>query len=138
MDFPTDELLREVLQYPAVKNIKVTVNSCAKYAAIVGGSTFLGGIIAGPLGLALGGVASSIISAAVGCNEFKSAPHIILYETTPVQREKLALLIVKFLNLKHIWTLRDLLCFSKEELALGIIPIIVKFLTDDMHYSIAN
>lgn len=88
--------------------------------------------------LFLGGITSSIISAVVGCDEFESVPHIILYKTTPVQREKLALLIVKFLNLKHIWTLRDFLCSNKEELALGIIPIIVKFLTDDMHYSIAN
>lgn len=54
MDFTTDELLRVVLQYPAVQNMKVTVTSSVKYAMIVGGSTFLGGIIAGPLGLALG------------------------------------------------------------------------------------
>ncbi|XP_060827584.1 protein C19orf12 homolog [Bombus pascuorum] len=138
MDFPTDELLKEVLQYPAVQDMKVTAKSCGKYAIIVGGSTFLGGIIAGPVGLAVGGIVSSIISAAVGSNEFKSVPYIILYETTSVQREKLALLIVKFLNSRCIWTLRDLLCFNKEELALGIIPIIVKFLTDDMHYSIAS
>lgn len=88
--------------------------------------------------LFLGGTASSIISAAVGCNEFKSVPHIILYETTPEQRDKLALLIFKFLDLRNIWTLRDFLYFNNEQLALWIIPIIVKFLTDDMHYSIAN
>lgn len=54
MGFSTDELLKEVLQYPAVQDMKVTVNSSGKYAMIVGGSTFLGGIIAGPPGLALG------------------------------------------------------------------------------------
>lgn len=54
MDFSTNELLREVLRYPAIQNMKVTVNSSVKHAAIVGVSTFLGGIIAGPLGLALG------------------------------------------------------------------------------------
>lgn len=54
MGFSTDELLEEVLQYPAVQNMKVTVNSCGKYALIVGGSTFLGGVIGGPVGLAAG------------------------------------------------------------------------------------
>ncbi|XP_068983762.1 protein C19orf12 homolog isoform X2 [Bombus flavifrons] len=138
MGFSTDELLEEVLQYPAVQDMKVTVNSSGKYAMIVGGSTFLGGVIAGPLGLALGGIASSIISAVVGYNEFKSVPYIILYETTPEQREKLAILIVKFLNSRNIWTLGGLLRSNKEELALGIIPIIIKFLTEYMHYSVAN
>lgn len=54
MSFSTDELLEEVLQYPAVQNMKVTVYSSGKYAMIVGGSTFLGSVIGGPLGLALG------------------------------------------------------------------------------------
>ncbi|XP_048267845.1 protein C19orf12 homolog isoform X3 [Bombus terrestris] len=53
MDFPTDELLKEVLQYPAVQSMKVTVSSCGKYAVIIGGSAFLGGLIGGPIGLAL-------------------------------------------------------------------------------------
>lgn len=88
--------------------------------------------------LFLGGIASSIISAAVGCNEFKSVPYIILYEATPEQREKLAILINKFLNARNIWTLRGLLRSNKEELALGIIPIIIKFLTEQMHYSVVN
>ncbi|XP_071870770.1 protein C19orf12 homolog isoform X2 [Bombus fervidus] len=118
--------------------MKVTVTSSGKYAMIIGGSSFLGGIIAGPVGLAVGSIVSGIISAAVGSNEFKSVPYIILYETTPAQREKLALLIAKFLKSRYIWTFRDLLCFNKEELALGIIPIIAKFITDDMHYSLAN
>nr|XP_033186810.1 protein C19orf12 homolog isoform X1 [Bombus vancouverensis nearcticus] len=138
MGFSTHELLKEVLQYPAVQDMKVTVNSCGKYAMIVGGSTFLGGVIAGPLGLALGGIASSIISAAVGHNEFKSVPYIILYEATPEQREKLAILIIKYLTSRNIWTLGDLLYFNKEELAVGIIPIITTFLTKYMHYSVAN
>ena len=138
MDFPTDELLKEVLQYPAVQSMKVTVSSCGKYAVIIGGSAFLGGLIGGPIGLAVVGTVASAISAFFGYHEIKSVPYIILYETTPEQREKLALSIVKYLNLKNIWSLRDLLYYNKEELALGITSIIVKFVTHDMRYSMRN
>ncbi|XP_003400428.1 protein C19orf12 isoform X1 [Bombus terrestris] len=138
MDFPTDELLKEVLQYPAVQSMKVTVSSCGKYAVIIGGSAFLGGLIGGPIGLAVVGTVVSALSAFFGYHEIKSVPYIILYETTPEQREKLALSIVKYLNLKNIWSLRDLLYYNKEELALGITSIIVKFVTHDMRYSMRN
>lgn len=88
--------------------------------------------------LFLGGILSSIISAAVGHNEFKSVPYIILYEATSEQREKLAILIVKFLNLRNIWTLTDLLRSNKEGLGLGIMLIIKKFLAENMHYTVLN
>lgn len=88
--------------------------------------------------LFLGGILSSIISAVVGYHEFKSVPYIILYEATPEQREKLAILIMKYLTSRNIWTLGDLLYFNKEELAVGIIPIITKFLSNYMHHSVAN
>lgn len=84
------------------------------------------------------GTVASAISAFFGYHEIKSVPYIILYETTPEQREKLALSIVKYLNLKNIWSLRDLLYYNKEELALGITSIIVKFVTHDMRYSMRN
>ncbi|XP_050592446.1 protein C19orf12-like isoform X2 [Bombus affinis] len=118
--------------------MKVTVSSCGKYAVIIGGSAFLGGLIGGPIGLAVVGTVASAISAFFGYHKIKSVPYIILYETTPEQREKLALSIVKYLNLKNIWSLRDLLYYNKEELALGITSIIVKFVTHDMRYSMRN
>ncbi|XP_012171321.1 protein C19orf12 isoform X2 [Bombus terrestris] len=118
--------------------MKVTVSSCGKYAVIIGGSAFLGGLIGGPIGLAVVGTVVSALSAFFGYHEIKSVPYIILYETTPEQREKLALSIVKYLNLKNIWSLRDLLYYNKEELALGITSIIVKFVTHDMRYSMRN
>ncbi|CAO1390746.1 unnamed protein product [Diamesa serratosioi] len=62
MTINSGELIRAVAVVADKHNIKCTVKTSAKYSLIVAGSVFLGGILMGPVGLALGGTAGGLYS----------------------------------------------------------------------------
>lgn len=125
----------EVLEFDAVKNLKVSVQSSVKYGTIVGLSTIAGGIVGGPIGLSVGGILSSIIATYVAQNEFKSVPYVIWNETTPEQRRQLTKLIIDFLNSKHIKTLKDFVLSIPNDTSLqeGLIQILISFLFSELN-----
>lgn len=51
---PVDDVLRLCCEISADKKIKAAFKSSAKGAAAAGGAAFLGGLLAGPAGLAVG------------------------------------------------------------------------------------
>jgi len=68
--------------------LKVTVKGSAKGGLIAGATSALGGLILGPLGLAVGGTLGGLL-AYVTAEPYKPVSQVIMYEIRPVDQEKL-------------------------------------------------
>lgn len=136
--FPTSSILEEVSKLEAVKKIQVSVQSSVKYGAIVGASTIISGILAGPVGIAVGGVISSCVAGLMSQGEFKSVIHVLLHETTPEEKEKLAELIRELFHPRHISTMRDFIfnLRNNAQFQTLIVQLIITFVTADLHRTV--
>lgn len=54
MAFSTDGLLEAVVKLEPVQRMKVCINTAMKYGVLVGATTFVSGILGGPMGLTIG------------------------------------------------------------------------------------
>ncbi|XP_003707149.1 protein Nazo [Megachile rotundata] len=135
---PTSSILEEVSKLEAVKKIQVSVNSSIKYGAMVGIATVVSGILAGPVGITAGGILSSCVAGLMSQGEFKSVTYILLYETSPQEKEKLAQLIREQLNSKNINTMRDFILNIQNsvELQMLIVQLITGFVTNYLHRTV--
>lgn len=68
--------------------LKVTVKGSAKGGLIAGVTSALGGLILGPLGLAVGGTLGGLLAYAAS-EPYKPVSQVIMYEMRPVDQEKL-------------------------------------------------
>lgn len=81
----------------------------------------------------LGGIVSSFALGFMLQGELKSVPYILLYETTPKQREKLAKLIIQLLKSKPA-TIRDFIydIENNTQLQQTIIQVLTAFLVAEL------
>lgn len=132
---PTSFILQEVSKLEAVKKMKASVNSSIKYGVLVGLATTVSGILAGPVGLAAGGIISGCAACLASQGEFKSVVYILLYETSPQEKETLAKLIRDQLNLKNINTISKFIhtIENSTELQMILVELITGFVTYNLH-----
>ena len=71
------------------KELRVTVTESGKGALLTGGVAGLGGLLLGPLGLALGGAVGGCIAAWRAQGSFKPVMEVILYDLSQDQRESM-------------------------------------------------
>ena len=71
------------------KELRVTVTESGKGALLTGGVAGLGGLLLGPLGLALGGAVGGCIAAWRAQGNFKPVMEVILYDLSQDQRESM-------------------------------------------------
>ena len=71
------------------KELRVTVTESGKGALLTGGVAGLGGLLLGPLGLALGGAVGGCIAAWQAHGNFKPVMEVILYDLKQDQRERM-------------------------------------------------
>ena len=71
------------------KELRVTVTESGKGALLTGGVAGLGGLLLGPLGLALGGAVGGCIAAWRAQGNFKPLMEVILYDLKQEQRERM-------------------------------------------------
>ncbi|KAJ8962540.1 hypothetical protein NQ318_000932 [Aromia moschata] len=85
------ESLIEVCQILAEQqHLQVTVKSAAKSALITGVGAFFGALIAGPIGVAVGGTLASVTTAVATKGTYKSVVDILKNDLTPDQQGRLA------------------------------------------------
>ncbi|XP_029946877.1 protein C19orf12 homolog [Salarias fasciatus] len=83
-----DDIVRLCCEISAQDQIKVAVKSSAQAAAMAGGAAFMGGMFAGPPGIAVGGVAGSLLAGWWASGKFRPLPQILM-ELPPQQQRKL-------------------------------------------------
>ncbi|XP_018575671.1 protein C19orf12 homolog isoform X2 [Anoplophora glabripennis] len=80
------------------EELKVTCKLAAKDALIAGFGAFAGALIAGPIGVAVGGTAASIATALNSRGKYRSVVDILRYDLTPTQQAKLTEAVKKAVN----------------------------------------
>ncbi|KAM9832279.1 protein C19orf12 homolog [Neosynchiropus ocellatus] len=83
-----DDVMRLCCEVSEYNQIKVAVKSSAKGACAAGGGAFVGGLLGGPPGIALGATVGGLLGAWMTSGQFKPLPQILM-ELPPAQRQKL-------------------------------------------------
>ena len=79
------------------ENIRVTVKESLKGGLITGIAATIGGLILGPLGLAVGGTVGGI-SAYLASEEYRKISDVIIYDMPKVDQERLVRAITNIVN----------------------------------------
>lgn len=83
-----DDVMRLCCELSAHEQIKVAVKNSTKGAMVAGGTAFLGGLLAGPPGIALGGAVGGLLGSWMVSGQFRPLPQILM-ELPAAQRDKL-------------------------------------------------
>lgn len=83
-----DDVMKLCCELSAHDQIKVAVKNSTKGALVAGGTAFVGGLLAGPPGIALGGTVGGLFGSWLTNGQFRPLPQILM-ELPPAQRDKL-------------------------------------------------
>ncbi|CAL9701275.1 unnamed protein product [Knipowitschia caucasica] len=83
-----DDVMRLCCELSAHDQIKVAVKNSTKGALMAGGSAFVGGLLAGPPGIAVGGAVGGLLGSWMTSGQFRPLPQILM-ELPPAQRDRL-------------------------------------------------
>uniref|UniRef100_A0AAY4EQ10 CS012 protein n=1 Tax=Denticeps clupeoides TaxID=299321 RepID=A0AAY4EQ10_9TELE len=83
-----NDVMRLCCDLSADRQMKAAVKNAGKGAAVTGGAAFLGGLLAGPAGIAVGGAVGGLLGCWMTSGQFKPLPQIIM-ELPPQQQQKL-------------------------------------------------
>lgn len=82
------DVMRLCCEISAHEQIKVAVKHSTRGAALAGGTAFVGGLLGGPAGIAVGGAAGGLLGSWMARGQFKPLPQILM-ELPPNQQKKL-------------------------------------------------
>ncbi|KAM3843013.1 protein C19orf12 homolog [Diretmus argenteus] len=83
-----DDIMRLCCDISANQQVKVAVQHVTRAAIVAGGTVFVGGILAGPAGIAVGVAVGGLLGAWLTSGQFKPLPQILM-ELPPNQQQKL-------------------------------------------------
>ncbi|EDW06215.1 protein C19orf12 homolog [Drosophila mojavensis] len=89
MPIDTRELMEAIAIIADERNIRVAVKQSGKGTAICAACCFAGGLLMGPVGLAVGGAAGGIAAYKLTSGTFRPLGEVILNDLTDAQREQL-------------------------------------------------
>lgn len=110
MPINTSEILTLVTQVCEEEKLRVPVKESLKGGVIAFATTTVGGLLAGPVGLAVGGTVGGLTAAFLSHGKFKSVADVIRNDLTVAQREQLSNSVGMFLCNRSV---RDLAEASK-------------------------
>ncbi|KAL7406442.1 hypothetical protein ABVT39_019792 [Epinephelus coioides] len=83
-----DDVMRLCCELSAHDQIKVAVKNSTKGAMVAGGTAFVGGLLGGPPGIAVGGAIGGLFGSWLTSGQFRPLPQILM-ELPPTQQKKL-------------------------------------------------
>ncbi|TNN42489.1 Protein C19orf12 [Liparis tanakae] len=97
-----DDVMSLCCELSANDQIKVAVKNSTKGAMVAGGSAFVGALLGGPPGIAVGGAVGGLLGCWLTSGQFRPLPQILM-ELPPAQRQSLCDQVAAILN--HLdWT----------------------------------
>ncbi|KXJ76773.1 protein C19orf12 homolog [Aedes albopictus] len=140
MPINTRELMEAVGTLTDKEGMRVTLKSSAKGAAVCGASCFVGGLVAGPVGLAVGGTIGAISAGYMSRGRFRPVSHIIMQEMSDREREKLKDHLVAALSEFHPTDVAMLLPLLMGNAAAqrAVLSTVASFITNEMRMQIVD
>ncbi|XP_072527323.1 protein C19orf12 homolog [Salminus brasiliensis] len=88
MAYRVNDIMKLCCEVSANQQMKAAVKNSGKGAAVAGGGAFVGGLLAGPPGIAVGGALGGLLGCWMTSGQFKPVPQIIM-ELPSEQQQKL-------------------------------------------------
>ncbi|XP_076034673.1 protein C19orf12 homolog [Oratosquilla oratoria] len=98
MPINTIEIIDLLAELSEEENLRVTVKESVKGGLIAGATTVLGGMLLGPVGLAVGGTFGGITAAILSQDKFRSVASVLRDDLTHTQKQRLASSAMKIVN----------------------------------------
>uniref|UniRef100_U5EZ00 Uncharacterized protein n=1 Tax=Corethrella appendiculata TaxID=1370023 RepID=U5EZ00_9DIPT len=139
MPLDTQELMSAISIITDEHNMRVTLKQSTKGAMLAGGFCFVGGLLAGPVGLAIGGAIGGLTAANV-CSNFKSVSQVINEDLTVAQREELKIRVeraLRSIDATDVALLLPLL-LNSEAAKVAVMREVANYLTSQMRMQIVD
>ncbi|KFR02389.1 Protein C19orf12 [Opisthocomus hoazin] len=88
MPISVDDVIQLLCQLAQKKGMKAAVRHSGQGALLAGATAFVGGLMGGPPGIAVGGAFGGLLGAWMSAGQFKPVPQILL-ELPPAEQQKL-------------------------------------------------
>ncbi|XP_067640531.1 protein Nazo [Eurosta solidaginis] len=89
MPVDSRELIEAISIIANEQNVRVTMKQSTKGAMVCAASAFAGGLLLGPVGLAVGGTAGSLMAYKMTSGSFRPLADVLLNDLTDAQQEQL-------------------------------------------------
>lgn len=137
MPIMVDDVMRLLCSISQESKMKAAVKHSGMGALVTGTVAFLGGLVGGPPGLAVGGAMGGLLSAWMTSGQFKPLPQVLM-ELPPAKQQKLfneALAIVRNLDWTDAVQLTTLVMGS-ETLKQQLLAMLVNYITKELRAEI--
>ncbi|ALC48174.1 CG11671 [Drosophila busckii] len=135
---------RELMQAIAIvadeRNIRVAIKQTGKGTAVCAACCFAGGLLMGPVGMAVGGAAGGIAAYKMTSGTFKPLGEVILNDLTDTQREQLVRHVTKAVADVHPTDLVVLipLITGNATIQQAVLNTIMSFVTNELRMQIVD
>ncbi|XP_042653316.1 protein C19orf12 homolog isoform X1 [Tyto alba] len=133
MPVNVDDVVQLLCHISQLKRMKAAVKGSRAGALLVIPTALLGGLMAGPPGIAVGGACGGLIGAWMTAGKFKPVPQI-LWELSPAEKKKLydkAIVILRNIHWTDIAQLTDLV-MSNYDFQQKLLTLLTNYLTKDL------
>lgn len=140
MPLNTGEIMNALAIVSEHEHMRVAVKESAKGGVITGVSTVCGGLLLGPLGLALGGTFGGVTSYILSKNKFRPVPKILMEDLTDRQKQQLAgsvQAVINDLRVEDAAMLASLILADKA-LSITVLQLVTNFLKDQLSVEVTG
>ncbi|XP_053277389.1 protein C19orf12 homolog [Pleuronectes platessa] len=134
-----NDIMRLCCEISAHDQIKVAVKNSTKGAMVAGGTAFLGGMLCGPPGIAVGGAVGGLLGSWLTSGQFRPLPEILM-ELPQNQQQKLYTDIVAVLGSLDWTDVAQLLALVmgnatlQQQVTAALLNYVTKELRADVRY----
>ncbi|KAG9261195.1 hypothetical protein AMEX_G26183 [Astyanax mexicanus] len=128
-----DDIMKLCCELSEIQEMKAAVKNSGKGAVVAGGGAFVGGLLAGPVGIAAGGAVGGLLGMWMTSGQFKPVPGIIR-ELSPQQKQKLYSDIMAILETLDWRNYAQLVALVKGNAAMqqGVLCAIKGYITKEL------
>ncbi|XP_013777327.1 protein C19orf12 homolog [Limulus polyphemus] len=139
MPVDLDDLMKLLMILASEENLKVTVNESVKGGIVAGTSAAVGGLLMGPVGLAVGGAVGGCAACYIARDKFKPVVQVI-QEMSNDKKERLVDAVTDVtsnLNITDVARLAVLLS-GNAAVRKMVIDAMMSFLSNELNYKILD
>ncbi|NWX50394.1 CS012 protein, partial [Steatornis caripensis] len=137
MPISVDDVMQLFCHLSQEKGMKAAVKHSSRGALLAGATAFIGGLMGGPPGIALGGAFGGLLGAWMTTGQFKPVPQILL-ELPPAEQQKLyneAIVILRRLDWTDVVQLTALV-MGNASLQQKLTTVLINYLSRELRAEI--